>query len=468
MQPEEAMVDRAQLLSLTGPEMTVLVGGLRVLGANAGDGLRCLHRRTSGKLTNDFFLNLLTMETEWKGLPDGTYEGRDRKTGEQKWRATRVDLIFGSHSQLRAFAEVYACADSKEKFVKDFVAAWVKVMNNDRFDLVATIASGTPRSKRNRKGRALRPALFIGARERAGCDWPCLAPPRPLASPIRANRQGVKTCVWAAGWRRRSRSWTTWRRAIARPPRRCATGASSHRFAGAGDRAAIGNIVYDALRRKRSAAWLLDADTSRALAFGALVLEWGLSPDEIAAVRRRPLRARPARRCRAGRAGRARPERHRTPCGRTAPTGACRIWSRRSGRDWVEEAAALAAARRSICASTRSPPPGKGAGRTGQPTGAAPSSPLARHGIRIPPIEGGGRHPNVQAEPAFRKGWFEVQDEARNWPPNWPAPNPASRCSTIAPVPAARRSPWRLRWTIAARSSPSTRRNSASRRSSTG
>ncbi|MGY6708585.1 MAG: catalase/peroxidase HPI [Rhizobiaceae bacterium] len=137
MKPEEAMVDRAQLLALTGPEMTVLVGGLRVLGANHGGAEHGVLTKEVGKLTNDFFLNLLTMDTEWKGLPDGTYEGRDRNTGEQKWRATRVDLIFGSHSQLRAFAEVYGCADSKEKFVKDFVAAWVKVMNNDRFDLVA-------------------------------------------------------------------------------------------------------------------------------------------------------------------------------------------------------------------------------------------------------------------------------------------------------------------------------------------
>ena len=137
MQPEEALVDRAHLLSLTGPEMTVLLGGLRVLGANAGGTDHGVFTREVGKLTNDFFLNLLTMDTVWKGLPDGTYEGRDRKSGEQKWRATRVDLIFGSHSQLRAFAEVYALADAREKFVKDFVAAWVKVMNNDRFDLVA-------------------------------------------------------------------------------------------------------------------------------------------------------------------------------------------------------------------------------------------------------------------------------------------------------------------------------------------
>ncbi len=135
MMPEEAMIDRAQLLTLTGPEMTVLLGGLRVLGANAGGSDYGVFTNEVGKLTNDFFLNLLTMDTEWKALADGTYEGRDRKTNELKWRATRVDLIFGSHSQLRAFAEVYACADSREKFARDFVAAWNKVMNADRFDL---------------------------------------------------------------------------------------------------------------------------------------------------------------------------------------------------------------------------------------------------------------------------------------------------------------------------------------------
>ena len=137
MQPEEAMVDRAQLLTLTGPEMTVLLGGMRVLGTNAGGTDHGVLTKNVGQLTNDFFLNLLTMETEWKAAADGSYEGRDRKTNELKWRASRVDLIFGSHSQLRAFAEVYACTDSREKFVKDFVAAWVKVMNADRFDLVA-------------------------------------------------------------------------------------------------------------------------------------------------------------------------------------------------------------------------------------------------------------------------------------------------------------------------------------------
>jgi catalase-peroxidase len=136
MQPEEAMVDRAQLLTLTGPEMTALIGGLRVLGANAGGSKHGVFTKTPGKLTNDFFLNLLTMETEWIPAGENVYEGRDRNTKDLKWTATKVDLIFGSHSQLRAFAEVYACADSKQKFVKDFVAAWTKVMNADRFDLV--------------------------------------------------------------------------------------------------------------------------------------------------------------------------------------------------------------------------------------------------------------------------------------------------------------------------------------------
>ena len=135
MAPEEALVDRAQLLRLTAPEMTVLVGGLRVLGANAGGAKHGVFTQKPGALTNDFFVNLLTMGTEWVPAGDGVYEGRDRKTKDLKWTATRVDLIFGSHSQLRAFAEVYACADAKEKFAKDFVAAWTKVMNADRFDL---------------------------------------------------------------------------------------------------------------------------------------------------------------------------------------------------------------------------------------------------------------------------------------------------------------------------------------------
>ena len=135
MMPEEALVDRAQLLRLTAPEMTVLLGGLRVLGANAGQSKHGVFTKTPETLTNDFFVNLLDMSTQWQPSGDDVYEGRDRKTSAVKWTGTRVDLIFGSHSQLRAFAEVYACADSKEKFVKDFVAAWTKVMNLDRFDL---------------------------------------------------------------------------------------------------------------------------------------------------------------------------------------------------------------------------------------------------------------------------------------------------------------------------------------------
>ncbi len=135
MAPVEALVDRAQLLRLTGPEMTALVGGLRVLGANAGGAKHGVFTKQPEKLTNDFFVNLLDMSTEWTPVGNDTYEGRDRKTKAVNWTGTAVDLIFGSHSQLRAFAEVYACADSKEKFVKDFVAAWTKVMNADRFDL---------------------------------------------------------------------------------------------------------------------------------------------------------------------------------------------------------------------------------------------------------------------------------------------------------------------------------------------
>jgi catalase-peroxidase len=137
MQPEEALVDRAQLLRLTAPEMTVLLGGLRVLGANAGQSKHGVFTKQPETLTNDFFVNLLDMSTTWQptAASDGVYEGRDRKAGAAKWTGTRVDLVFGSNSQLRALAEVYACADAKEKFAKDFVAAWSKVMNLDRFDL---------------------------------------------------------------------------------------------------------------------------------------------------------------------------------------------------------------------------------------------------------------------------------------------------------------------------------------------
>jgi catalase-peroxidase len=134
---EELLVDRAQLLTLTAPEMTVLVGGLRVLNANTGQSAHGVFTKRPETLTNDFFINLLDMSTQWQASAgsEGVFEGRDRTTNELKWTGTRVDLIFGSHSQLRALAEVYACADSKEKFVKDFVAAWTKVMKLDRFDL---------------------------------------------------------------------------------------------------------------------------------------------------------------------------------------------------------------------------------------------------------------------------------------------------------------------------------------------
>ena len=122
-------------MTLTAPEMTVLVGGLRVLGANAGQSKHGVFTKKPETLTNDFFVNLLDMSTQWQPAgSDGAYEGRDRKTNEVKWTGSRVDLIFGSHAQLRAIAEVYACADSKGKFVKDFVAAWTKVMNADRFE----------------------------------------------------------------------------------------------------------------------------------------------------------------------------------------------------------------------------------------------------------------------------------------------------------------------------------------------
>jgi catalase-peroxidase len=134
---EEMLVDRAQLLTLSAPEMTVLVGGLRVLGANVGQSQHGVFTKRVGVLTNDFFVNLLDLSTVWKATSEAgdTYEGRDRKTGELKWTGTRVDLVFGANSQLRALAEVYAQNDSKEKFVHDFVAAWNKVMNLDRFDM---------------------------------------------------------------------------------------------------------------------------------------------------------------------------------------------------------------------------------------------------------------------------------------------------------------------------------------------
>jgi catalase-peroxidase len=134
---EELLVDKAQLLTLTAPEMTVLVGGMRVLNTNYGQTRHGVFTRKPAALTNDFFVNLLDMGTEWKAVSDARdiFEGRDRRTGEVRWTGTRVDLIFGSNSQLRALAEVYGSADAQKKFVQDFVAAWTKVMNLDRFDL---------------------------------------------------------------------------------------------------------------------------------------------------------------------------------------------------------------------------------------------------------------------------------------------------------------------------------------------
>jgi catalase-peroxidase len=135
----ELLIDRARLLTLTAPEMTALVGGLRVLNANIGQSPLGVLTKRPGSLTNDFFVNLLDMSTEWRKSPQGEYffEGRDRRTGEVKWTGTDVDLVFGSNSQLRAIAEVYGCADGQQAFMRDFVAAWAKVMNLDRFDLVA-------------------------------------------------------------------------------------------------------------------------------------------------------------------------------------------------------------------------------------------------------------------------------------------------------------------------------------------
>jgi len=134
---EELLVDRAQLLTLTAPEMTVLIGGMRVLNTNFGQSRHGIFTRHPETLTNDFFVNLLDMRTIWKPTSEdeNVFECRDRTTGDLRWTGTRVDLIFGSNSQLRALAEVYGCEDSREKFVHDFVAAWNKVMNLDRFDL---------------------------------------------------------------------------------------------------------------------------------------------------------------------------------------------------------------------------------------------------------------------------------------------------------------------------------------------
>jgi catalase-peroxidase len=134
---EELMVDKAQLLTLTAPEMTVLVGGMRMLDANYDHSKHGVLTTKKDALTNDFFVNLLDMNTTWKATDDTkeVFEGRDRKTNQIKWTATRADLIFGSNSELRALAEVYASSDANEKFVKDFVAAWTKVMELDRFDV---------------------------------------------------------------------------------------------------------------------------------------------------------------------------------------------------------------------------------------------------------------------------------------------------------------------------------------------
>jgi catalase-peroxidase len=137
LSPETLLVDRAYMLTLTVPEMTVLIGGMRALNANSGQSRHGVFTSRPETLTNDFFVNLLDMGTEWKASAsaENVYEGRDSATGEVKWTATAVDLVFGSASELRAISEVYACADAKEKFVGDFVAAWDKVMNLDRFDL---------------------------------------------------------------------------------------------------------------------------------------------------------------------------------------------------------------------------------------------------------------------------------------------------------------------------------------------
>ncbi len=134
---EQMLIDRAQLMTLTAPELTVLMGGMRALGTNYDDSDCGVFSNSTGKLTNDFFINLLDMSTTWKSTSDSQleFEGRDRKTGEVKWKGCRVDLIFGSNSELRALAEVYATKDAEAKFVKDFVKTWDKVMNLDRFDL---------------------------------------------------------------------------------------------------------------------------------------------------------------------------------------------------------------------------------------------------------------------------------------------------------------------------------------------
>ena len=163
---EELLIDRAQLLGLSAPEMTVLVGGLRVLGANQGGSKNGVFTDRVGQLTNDFFVNLLDMGTAWKQVDDEgdeTFVGTDRATDEQKWTATRTDLVFGSNAQLRALSEVYAAEDSGEKFVKDFIAAWTKVMNADRFDL----RQPCPQGARHRRRTAARSRGIKSARRSA-------------------------------------------------------------------------------------------------------------------------------------------------------------------------------------------------------------------------------------------------------------------------------------------------------------
>ena len=137
MAAEALLIDKAQLLTVTAPELTVLIGGLRVLGANHGDSDHGVLTTNKGSLTNDFFVNLLDMDTKWAPIDDDehVFEGKDRSSGKLKWTATRVDLIFGSNSELRALSEVYASDDAKRQFVDDFIKAWTKVMNLDRFDL---------------------------------------------------------------------------------------------------------------------------------------------------------------------------------------------------------------------------------------------------------------------------------------------------------------------------------------------
>jgi catalase-peroxidase len=149
LSPETRLLDRANLLKLTAPQMTVLVGGMRALNANFGQSRHGVFTDRPETLTNDFFVNLLDIGTAWRPSASArnVYEGRDRSTGELKWTATAADLVFGAHSQLRALAEVYASDDAKEKFVRDFVAAWNKVMNLDRYDLLAAARNGRGRTE---------------------------------------------------------------------------------------------------------------------------------------------------------------------------------------------------------------------------------------------------------------------------------------------------------------------------------